>query len=220
MAINTQQITLEAFVDQYGDNGPFEYIDGEFVPVAPQVIGSGRMGGELYFLIKQHIRSENLREVFIETPFVITLDRSRWVTGSRVPDVMFYSATRFKQFTEAYPDWQSIPAVGAPDFVAEIVSPTDRFSEVSGKVARYLDDGVKLVWVLDRQAQTIQVHTQGSNQIITYTGEISVSAEPVIPGFTLDLAHRSSPYKHVDFLLSSLQARQQPTKRSGNDSYA
>ena len=187
MAINTQQITLEAFVEQYSDNGPFEFIDGEFIPVPPQVTGSGRMGGELYFLIKQHIRPDNLGEVFIENPFVITLDRSQWVTGSRVPDVMFYSAARFKQFTKAYPDWESIPVVDAPDFVAEIVSPTDRFTKVSSKVARYLNDGVMLIWVLDRQAKSIQVHTQGSNQITTYSGDVTLSADPVIPGFALDL---------------------------------
>lgn len=187
MAINTQQLTLEAFVERYGDDGPFEYLDGEFVPVTPQVIGSGRLGGLFYRLLSKHVYDNDLGEVFIETPFVITLDRSRWVAGSRVPDVMFYNAERFKQFKQAYPDWESIPAVGAPDFVAEIVSPTDRFSEISGKIARYLDDGVSLVWVIDRLTRSIQAHNQGSNQIMTYSSDDKPTAEPVIPSFVLDL---------------------------------
>jgi len=187
MAINTQQLTLTAFVERYSDEGPFEYIDGEFVPVTPQVAGSGRLGGEFYFLLKQHVRQNELGEVFVETPFVMTLDGSRWVTGSWVPDVMFYTAERFRQFTEAYPDWESLPVVGAPDFVAEIVSPTDRFSKVSGKVARYLSDGVALIWVIDREAKSIQVHTQGSNQITTYSGDDTLTADPTVPGFVVDL---------------------------------
>jgi Uma2 family endonuclease len=100
---------------------------------------------------------------------------------------MFYTAERFVQFKQAYPDWESIPAVGAPDFVAEIVSPTDRFSEVSGKVARYLNDGVRLIWVIDREAKSIQAHTPDSNQIMTYSGSDTLSADPIVPGFTLDL---------------------------------
>ena len=187
MTINTQALTIEDFVQRYGDDGPFEYLDGEFMPVAPQVSGSGRAGGSLYRLLANHVDEHDLGEVFIETPFVLTLDRSRWVTGSRVPDVMFYSQQRFEQFTQDYPDWETIPVVGAPDFVAEIVSPTDSFTEVSDKVRRYLDDGVQLVWVVDWRAKTIQTHAQGNNQSLTFSATDSLSADPVIAGFTLEL---------------------------------
>ena len=187
MALNIQNLTLEAFVEKYGDEGPFEYIDGKFVPVTPQVAGSGHLGGEFFFHLKRYVDEHNLGEVFIETPFVLTLDRSRWATGSRVPDVMFYSAAHFKQITEDYPDWESIPLVGPPDFVAEIVSPTDSFTEITEKVARYLDDGVALVWVMDRAQKLIQVHSAGSKQITSYHRDDTVSADPVIPGYELQL---------------------------------
>lgn len=187
MAIDTQALTIEEFVQRYGESGPFEYVDGEFMPVAPQVTGSGRAGGSLYRLIANHTDEHDLGEVFIETPFVLTFDRSRWVAGSRVPDVMFYSKPRFEQFKQDYPDWESIPVVGAPDFVAEIVSPTDSFTEVSDKVRRYLDDGVQLVWVVDWRAKTIQTHAAGSNQILTFSAADTLSADPVIPDFTLEL---------------------------------
>jgi Uma2 family endonuclease len=156
--------------------------------MAPQALGSGRLGGKFYRHLADYVDENQLGEVLIEVPFVLTMDRSRWVTGSRVPDVMFYTATRFKAFTEEFPDWESIPAVGAPDFVAEIVSPTDRFSDVSAKVARYLDDGVRLVWLLDREQQRIQVHIQGSNQSTVFQLDETVSADPVIPGYTLALS--------------------------------
>lgn len=187
MAISNPTLTIETFVEKYGDEGPFEYIDGEFVTGAPQVAGSGWLGGEFFFHLKSHVKQHDLGEVFIETPFVIAMDHSRWVTGSRVPDVMFYTVSHFEQMTQDFPDWETIPLVGAPDFVAEIVSPTDRFSDVSAKVARYLADGVRLIWLLDREQKTIQIHTQGSKQATTYQADETVSADAVIPGYSLIL---------------------------------
>lgn len=193
MAINTQTLTIEDFVQRYADDGPFELVDGEMIPVTPQVLGSGRTGGLLYRLVANYVYDNGLGEVLIETPFVITLDRSRWVTGSRVPDVMFYTTERFESFKQAYADWESIPVVGAPDFAAEIVSPTDSFTDVSRKVERYLDDGVKLIWAVDWQAKTIQARAAGSNQITTFGREDTISADAIIPGYELDLTQLFSP---------------------------
>ena len=188
-----QTLSLDEFVERYGEQGPFEYIDGEMIPVAPQVSGSGYLGGEFFISLSIHVRENKLGVVFTEVPFVLTLDRSRWVRGSRIPDVMFYSSDRFKQFQEAYPDWDTIPVVGAPDFAAEVISPTDSFTEVSRKVARYLADGVKMVWVLERQGKTIQVHIANSNQITTYSGDMTISADPIIPGYAVSLAQLFAP---------------------------
>jgi len=183
-----QTLSLDEFVERYGEQGPFEYIDGEMIPVAPQVSGSGYFGSELFFSLSLHVRQHNLGVVFTDTPFVITLDRSQWVVGSRTPDVMFYSTERFEQFKQDYPDWKSIPVVGVPDFVAEIVSPTDRFTKVSSKISRYMADGVKLLWAFDWEAKTVQVHLPGSNQISTHSGDATLSANPIIPAYELKLA--------------------------------
>src|SRR5690606_6594669 len=99
-----------------------------------------------------------------------------------------YSKQRFEQFKQDYPDWESSPVVGAPDFVAEIVSPTDSFTDVSDKVRRYLDDGVSLVWVVDWRAKTVQTHAGGSNQILTFSTADTLNADPVIPDFALELS--------------------------------
>ncbi|MAS32372.1 MAG: hypothetical protein CL610_00100 [Anaerolineaceae bacterium] len=189
----TQTLTLDQFVEHYGEQGPFEYIDGEMIPVAPQVSGSGYTGGKFYRVLSTHVETQQVGIVFIETPFVLTLDKSRWVTGSRVPDVMYYSAERFRQFQAEYPDWESIPVVGAPDFVAEVVSPTDGFSDVSQKVAHYLADGVNMVWLLDWQQKAIQVHLPETNHITTFNINDHIRADPVIPGFEIQLLQLFAP---------------------------
>lgn len=196
-SIQTQTLSLDEFVERYGDEGLFEFVDGEVIPVAPQAAGSGYLGGRFYRMLSAHVDDRQLGVVFIETPFVLTLGRSRWVTGSRVPDVMFYTAERFRQFQADYPDWESIPVVGAPDFVAEIISPTDRYSEVSAKVRRYLADGVALVWVMDQAEKTIQAHQPGSGQIMTYSGDSTISGHPVVADFALALTALFVPPLHT-----------------------
>jgi Uma2 family endonuclease len=188
MTLSTQTLSLDEFVERYGEQGPFEYIDGEMIPLVPKVTRPALIKGELFLSLAPYVRQHNLGVVFTDTPFIITLDRSQWVVGSRTPDVMFYSTERFEQFKRDYPDWKSIPVVGAPDFVAEIVSPTDRFTKVSTKFSRYMTDGVKLLWSFDWESKTAQVHVSGSNQITNYSGDATLSADPVIPGYELKLS--------------------------------
>jgi hypothetical protein len=38
----TQTLSLDDFVERYGEHGPFEFIDAEMMLVALQVSGSGR----------------------------------------------------------------------------------------------------------------------------------------------------------------------------------
>jgi Uma2 family endonuclease len=87
--------------------------------------------------------------------------------------------------------------VGAPDFVAEIVSPTDRYSDVHAKVRRYLADGVRLVWVIDQAEKTIRAHHPDSDQIATARGNSRISADPVIPNFELQLTQLFVPPLHT-----------------------
>jgi Uma2 family endonuclease len=188
MNISIQPLSLDEFVERYGEQGPFEYIDGEMIPITPKLTRPSLIKGELFLSLAPYIRKHHLGIAFMDTPFVITLDRSQWVVGSRTPDVMFYSTERFEQFKQDYPDWKSIPVVGAPDFVAEIVSPTDRFTKVSTKISRYMADGVKLLWAFDWEAKTAQVHIPESNHITSYNGDAVLKADPIIPGYELKLA--------------------------------
>ncbi|MBZ0289040.1 MAG: Uma2 family endonuclease, partial [Anaerolineae bacterium] len=142
--MNTVQIpviSVDDFVERFANEGPFEYVDGEVIPLTPQIARSSRVGGRLFRKLADYVDEHESGEVFSETPFVLTLGNPNWVKGSRVPDIMFYSAERLKNLAEVVPDWEDKPLIGAPDFVAEVVSPTDRYTEVYAKVAGYLRDG-------------------------------------------------------------------------------
>jgi Uma2 family endonuclease len=52
-------------------------------------------------------------------------------------------------------------------------------------VYTYLDDGVKIVWVINPRAQTVVVYEHGSNQHTTLNRDDALTADMVIPGFEI-----------------------------------
>lgn len=73
-----------------------------------------------------------------------------------------------------------------PDLAIEVVSPGDRPVSIAEKVAFYLRAGVPITWVIDPADQLLTEFRPGRESIRYARGE-RVSAEPVLPGFDLDL---------------------------------
>ncbi len=70
----------------------------------------------------------------------------------------------------------------APDLIFEVVSPNDLAEEVETKVADYLQAGVKLVWVLHPETETVYVQ-RADRTSSRLAGDDVLSGESVIPGF-------------------------------------
>jgi Uma2 family endonuclease len=70
----------------------------------------------------------------------------------------------------------------APDLAVEVVSPNDTAYEIDEKVREFLDAGVPLVWVVNPEQRTVEIHrANGFGTILRENDEIS--GEDVIPGF-------------------------------------
>jgi Uma2 family endonuclease len=180
-------MTLEQHMQRYSDEGPFEVIEGEVVPVTPQITRSGRIAVRLLRALADHTDAHHLGEAFMDVPFVLMHD-SNWVKGSRVPDVMFATAARLAQLAENDPAWEDKPLMLVPDLVAEIVSPTDHFSDVEQKIARYLADGVRVVWLIEPEGQTVTIYTPGSQQLTRLSATDRLTGGDVIPGFEVPVS--------------------------------
>ncbi|OCQ92962.1 hypothetical protein BCD64_09540 [Nostoc sp. MBR 210] len=75
----------------------------------------------------------------------------------------------------------------APDFVVELRSATDSLERLQLKMQEYIDNGVRLGWLIDPQNQQVEIYRQGQEvEILQSPG--SLSGEDVLPGFILDLA--------------------------------
>ncbi len=178
-------LTLDEFIRRY-DEQPFEFINGEIRRLSPTMFGHNYVASILIAALVGHITPRNLGRVFVEAPFVLTYER-KWVKGSRVPDIMFVAAERIATYRASDPDASRKPLILVPDLVVEIISPNDKYSEVDEKVEAYLQDGVRLVWVVDLQRQKIAVHAPNTPQM-WLSGDDKLAGGDVIPGFEIAVA--------------------------------
>jgi Uma2 family endonuclease len=73
-----------------------------------------------------------------------------------------------------------------PDFVIELRSPTDNLQTVLNKMQEYMDNGAELGWLLDPLTRRVHVYRpQRPSEILE--APATVSADPLLPGFVLDL---------------------------------
>jgi Uma2 family endonuclease len=149
------------------------------------VLGHRSILDNLIWLLNQHIRPNTLAKITALTAYLPD-DAVEYVRGSRVPDVMIVLRARLDAYQAADPDWASKPLVLVPDIAVEIVSPNDKYSEVSVKVKRYLEDGVKLVWVLEPETRQILVYT--ADGVTQLSGEMTLTGGDVLPGLAIALS--------------------------------
>ncbi len=98
----------------------------------------------------------------------------------RGPDVAFYSISRQPKPPEGYFE---IP----PDLAVEVLSPDDRSGKVREKIREYIAAGVKLIWLVDPDAQTVRVYhksIRGSELDETDT----IDGGDVLPEFSCKVA--------------------------------
>ena len=73
-----------------------------------------------------------------------------------------------------------------PDFVIELRSPTDGLSALQDKMREYMDNGTQLGWLIDPLGDQVFVYRPGA-PVERLEEPDSVSADPLLPGFRLEL---------------------------------
>jgi Uma2 family endonuclease len=105
----------------------------------------------------------------------------------RSPDVSWIELERWNKLTSAQQD--GFPPL-SPDFVIELVSPSDlksqRYQDLQAKMQEYLDNGVRLGWLIEPSAKTVEIYRSGKPVEILDNPQ-TLSGEDILPEFTLDL---------------------------------
>jgi len=73
-----------------------------------------------------------------------------------------------------------------PDFVVELRSPSDRLSQVRAKMVEYMENGASLGWLIDPVERRVYVY-QRNREVVVLENPQTVSGEPLLPGFTLNV---------------------------------
>ena len=103
----------------------------------------------------------------------------------RSPDASWISNSRLEALTsEQRSGFFDI----CPDFVIELRSSSDSLSMLQEKMQEYLDNGTRLGWLIDPIATPKQVYVyRPQAEVEVLDDPETVSAEPELPGFTLNL---------------------------------
>ncbi|HKY44738.1 MAG TPA: Uma2 family endonuclease [Pyrinomonadaceae bacterium] len=73
-----------------------------------------------------------------------------------------------------------------PDFVVELRSPTDRLTQLRDKMVEYMENGASLGWLIDPLKRRVYVY-QPNCEPVVLVDPLTVSADPLLPGFTLNV---------------------------------
>ncbi|MEW6364359.1 MAG: Uma2 family endonuclease [Acidobacteriota bacterium] len=74
-----------------------------------------------------------------------------------------------------------------PDFVVELVSPTDALEDLQAKMEEYMANGAGLGWLIDPDRRRVHIYRPGKpTDVLADPAE--VSAHPELPGLVLDTA--------------------------------
>ena len=74
----------------------------------------------------------------------------------------------------------------SPEFIIEVMSPSDRLKPARAKMERWILNGVRLAWLIDGDNQTVYVYRKGRNPV-TRRKLQDLAGEGPVKGFTLKL---------------------------------
>ncbi|MBE9223985.1 Uma2 family endonuclease [Phormidium sp. LEGE 05292] len=103
--------------------------------------------------------------------------------ADRSPDVAWIQKSRWDALTTE--EKEKFPPI-APDFVLELMSPTDSLKETQKKMQEYIDNGVKLGWLINRKNRRLEIYRQGK-AVELLESPTELSGEDVLLGFVLNL---------------------------------
>ncbi|MEH2294265.1 Uma2 family endonuclease [Nostoc sp.] len=104
--------------------------------------------------------------------------------ANRSPDVAWIKKDRWDALTSEQKE--KFPPI-APDFVLELMSPSDTLRETQEKMQEYIDNGVKLGWLINPKTRQVEISRLGQ-PVEILTSPQQLSGEDVLPGFILNLS--------------------------------
>ena len=152
---------------------------GELIIMPPVGGISGKRESDLNADLVIWNRQTQLGQVFSSST-IFTLPSG----AKRSPDVAWVKSDRWESLT--LEEQEKFPPL-CPDFVIELRSRTDSLNQLQEKMQEYLDSGLQLGWLINPQAQEVEIYRP--NQAVEIVQlPTTLSGENVLPGFILDIS--------------------------------
>lgn len=174
----TVRLTPDDLLRMPDDGRKRELVRGELREMNPTNFEHLRVRDNVSFPISAFAREHRLGVVGGEGGFELEIGQT-----VLAPDVVFVAADRVPPRDRQRRGWTPF----APDFVAEVLSPSNTAQDVAEKVLIYLKAGVRLLWVVDPRHETVTVHWPDRTARIFVVDE-TLDGGDVLPGFSLPVA--------------------------------
>jgi Uma2 family endonuclease len=104
--------------------------------------------------------------------------------AERSPDTAWVRLDRWEALTAE--EQKGFPPI-CPDFAIELRSLTDRLKPLQAKMQEYIDNGLKLGWLIDPQNRRVKIY-RPDRAVEVLESPTSFSGENVLPGLVVDVS--------------------------------
>jgi Uma2 family endonuclease len=181
LKINTKAWTNEEyfnFCQQHKDLRIETNKDGDLIIMPPTGAETGDRNAELTTQLRNWAKKDKKGKTFdSSTEFELPSG------AKKSPDASWILKDRYFALTQE--ERESFPPI-CPDFVAELRSRTDRLKPLQEKMAEYIENGVRLGWLIDPYQKKVHIYRQ-NGEIEILENPKTVSGEDVLEEFELDL---------------------------------
>ncbi|MBD2360728.1 Uma2 family endonuclease [Anabaena minutissima FACHB-250] len=178
---NVVRLSEDQFYQLCRDNPDIKFernANGELIVMPPTGGETGKSNAKLTTRFVLWNEQTQLGEVF-DSSTCFQLPNG----ANRSPDVSWIEISRWNALS--LEQREKFPPI-APDFVLELMSPSDSLSETQAKMQEYMNAGVKLGWLIDRKTRRVEIYRQGQPKEVLES-PTNLSGEDILIGFTLDL---------------------------------
>lgn len=103
--------------------------------------------------------------------------------ADRSPDAAWVKLERWNALTQQQKE-RFLPL--CPDFVIELLSPSDSLKVTQEKMKEYRENGTRLGWLINRKSRQVEIYRQ-NQELEVLESPVSLSGEDVLPAFILNL---------------------------------
>lgn len=175
------QLTREQFYQLCETNPDLKLernAQGELIVMPPTGGETGRSNSSVNAQVYLWNEEKQLGEVF-DSSTGFTLPSG----ADRSPDVSWVEKSRWDGLTKEEKE-KFIPL--CPDFVIEIMSPSDNLKKLQNKMEEYIENGCRLGWLIKRKKQEVEIYRPGQNVEVLRLPE-TLSGEDILPEFVLNM---------------------------------
>ena len=152
--------------------------EGELIIVPPTSPESGWRNSDINFEVVKWSKKDKTGIVF-DSSTMFTFPNG----AKRSPDVSWMIWEKWESLTPS--EKRKFSRV-VPDFVIELLSPTDYLSDTQTKMEEYIENDVRLGWLIDPFEQKVHIY-RANKEIEILENPEKVSGENILKGFELNV---------------------------------